>query len=526
MVLRGCRLAVAVLASTVTGAAAQAVPAAPDTTVSAQVIQIAGAVVYVGVGTGAGLAEGDTVWVRRADGTDDERPMIVVSSSRRSTALTFAAAPMPVTRGERLALRIGGSAPLAVTPARETEATVARRPPPTLGTGPRIDGRISMDVQALRSTTRYDSEAPSTTRTFVTPTSRLQLRVSDLPGGLSLRTSLRGSYRYDANGIVDPAQSVRVYELAAHKRFQAVPVELQMGRFYNPYDQFSGYWDGLLVRVGGDGLGVGGVVGLEPDRWNEAFSADRPKFSVFMDFRRSGQRGGTRGSFSVQHVRPSSEFVEHTYAGWSQSFWWNGANLAHSIQIDRDPESNRWVVSDLFLNGSVGLGRGLRLRARWSNRRPFYYWRASPDVFSYRRNSVAGGMSWSWAGGSLAADLTGHTSDVAQGWSLSSAGTVRLHSIGVAGLGLTVTGTHGSFDRTSITSLATTLDRRVGTTSLRGGYRVYRSASPFHEILSHNLDGYLTTPLMDNLRLTVQLSTQLNRNLLANRAYLSLTRTF
>ena len=89
------------------------------------------------------------------------------------------------------------------------------------------------------------------------PTLRLRAAVTRLPGGLRLETNLRAAYRSSSMGLLETSPSLRVYQASVEKEFTMVPLQLRLGRFYNPYESYGGYLDGVLARVGRQGFGVG-----------------------------------------------------------------------------------------------------------------------------------------------------------------------------------------------------------------------------------------------------------------------------
>ena len=107
---------------------------------------------------------------------------------------------------------------------------------------------------------------------------------------MRLNTSMRLSHRTSPDEVIQPVTSLRFYQFDLEKRFEAAPLQLHLGRFHNPFDDFSGYWDGMMVHLGDEGLGAGVAVGFEPNLWNETFSSDLPKVSGFLDYTGRGER--------------------------------------------------------------------------------------------------------------------------------------------------------------------------------------------------------------------------------------------
>ena len=335
---------------------------------------------------------------------------------------------------------------------------------------------------------------------------------------------IRAAYRYGSDGVIDPTTSVRIYEFDAEKRFERVPLRVQVGRFFSPYEAFSGYWDGLLLRTGGEGFGVGGVVGLEPDRWNQSFSVDRPKASGFMDFRAAGSDGGVEGGFSVTHVRPADGRPNQLYVGSSGRAWIGGLGLSHTVQVDRHPDTNEWIISDLLVQARLPVSRALQLRGRWSRRSPHYFW--LDDPFSFRRDDVGGGVTIRWKGGSFLTDVALHQADGDTTWSRSVTASVHLDDGLPMDLGARFGASAWDAPFGRITTASMTLDRFVGRAWFTGGYRIYRSEGGWQELTTHHVDATASWQLPDRVRLTGLASTTVGGGLLQQRVQLGVSRSF
>ena len=526
---------------------ATALPLVPEGPVLAVVTELAGSTLYVDAGTRQGLFDGDTLRVTDAGDGSTLGALTVLSSATAQALLAFAGRPFPITLGDTLGLdppHIGRAVTAASRSAggatSEGDTVGGLRTPGALPTDPAADGdddqlapfrlpptvhgRIHFSMNAQSSSTHWGTGSAPLSRSFLTPTMRLRLEASDLPGDVTLKANVRGSYRHEATGLVEPAGSLRVYELSFEKRLAGAPLRLQAGRFFSPYEAFSGYYDGALVRVGSDGFGVGGAVGVEPDRWNEGFSTARPKRSAFIDFQAIGPGRGMTGEFAAVQVRPESG-AEHLYFGWAGQAWVGGLNIAHTAQIDRDPTSGRWVVSDLLVQGGLPLVGPLRLRGSWSRRSPFYFWQTAAPV-SYRRDDVGGGFSLDLPGGSIGGDATLHQADGDSAWTRSYAGSLRVHSIAGSRLGL-----HGlaSFwdDRLlRMVNVSAGVNRSWGRGFGRLGYRMIDSRNAWFELLSHQAEALVDVPVQPGVRATVLGHARWGRGLRSYRVQIGFWRSF
>ncbi len=506
----------------------------PDGVLEVRVTRVTGTSVYVDAGSDQGLSKGQSIQAERQVGRG-RGSLEVLSTTSKSALLGFAGRPFPITRGDGLRLTLpqtrGPDRAVAQVPA--DPPTHDGQPGPSVETTsldpvwalpPNVSGRVSMELDGRTSRTEWDPFSLDGTRTFLSPLARLQFSARDLSGGLSVRGRVRAAYRYGSDGVIDPATSVRVYEFDAEKRFDAVPLRMQVGRFFSPYEASSGYWDGLLMRVGGDGAGVGGVVGLEPDRWNQGFSTTRPKVSGFFDFRSAGQSGGIEGDVAVTHVRPSDGRPNQLYVGSSSRIWIGGLGLSHTVQVDQHPETREWIISDLLVQTSVPVTRSLEVHGRWSRREPNYFWLDTP--FSYRRDDIGGGATVRWRGGTIVTNVTLHQVDGDSAWTRSASTALRLHSITAAKIGLRLAANvwDAPFGRVSTASLSA--DRVVGDGWFGGAYRLYRSEGAWQNLVTHQVDATASWTLPDGVRLTGLASTVVGSGILQQRVQVGVSRSF
>ena len=508
-----------------------------DAAVRATVTEIAGSTAYIDVGASSGLADGDTVSVRPVG---DERMLghwLVLSVASEESLVTAVGRPFPVTVGEAFLLsgaftlpREGAphhapAEPVGPASADRGEAAPAVPAPPLS-----VRGRIYLSMNAVSSRLRSEYDPLADTRSFFSPTTRLRLEASHLPGQVTLHANVRGSYRHDPNELTTPTNSIRVYELSAEKRFDRVPVRLRIGRFYSPHEAFTGYWDGVLARVGPDGFGVGAVVGLEPDRWNESFDTHRPKQAAFLDFGRWSADRGVRGEFAAVRVQPEltqsdRPQPEHLYLGGSGRVWLGRASVAYTVQVDRDPATSDWVISDLLLESSVRLLGPLRARGRWSRRSPFYFWQG-PSPVSYRRDDVGAGIAILGRGASIEGDASVHLADGKTSPSYTYSGVLRVHSFAGSRWGVSATGSVWDDELFRMLSAGGGLNRSWGRSHGRVGYRLIDSRNAWFEQRAHQVEGVLDIPVQPGVRATLLGHARWGAGLRSYRVQVSLWRSF
>jgi hypothetical protein len=336
--------------------------------------------IYMAVGADEGAAEGDTVTAWTApDGGTSVRLHFTTVTRRRSVALPLNE-PWPAT-GDTLWLSLR---PTTNTAAAEPEPDRGgpalpipqpRAPGAAAGRGtarrPSLSGRLSLDVHGRESTTRWGGDlAGSVTRRYAIPTTRLSMVASDLPGGFELRVGARAAYRYTQDFAGPATTSLRVYEMAATRDFERVPLRVTLGRFSNPYERYSGFWDGMLLRIGRrTGLGAGVVAGFDPRRANEAIATDVPKLTAFVDFSARGRSWRYETDVSAHLIRPSAGEPTRSL-GWTQRLRAGPLSLAQRLLVDAGTDGADPVLRQLRAQLGLDLADGVRLRGSYSHRAP------------------------------------------------------------------------------------------------------------------------------------------------------------
>lgn len=496
----------ALLGATAPAVAAQQEPReAGVRRVTVRVRQVAAENVYLDVGSDHGVVAGDTLEAA----ADSSGPVVgrlaVVASTATRAVLAFVGPPFPVTRGASLTLlltrpgraevpegarpvrggrRVGGSVTADRSPQGETAAPVGAP-----------HGRVSFDLSALHSVTTFGGADPeSVGRTYATPTVRFQATVPEAVGGFDLRTSMRLAYRYADGGFPAEPFSGRVYLASLERAFESVPLRVGLGRFSGPTESFSGYWDGLHLRLGGRSLGVSVLAGFQPELWNEGFSTALPKGSLVVDWRASGAGWRWMGDVSAHAVRPREEGVaDHTYLGLGQALRAGPVRLDQELQVDRDVDGG-WKVGRLRLRGSVRVAPSVDLRAGVSRRRG---WMLFPvdEPLGPARDRVSVGVSVRPGRGRVAVDVSatrreggGDTRGVT-----ASASSGPLSTLQGVELGSGASWWEG--DAGHAVGITPFLGVTVGAARLRGGYRFYRTRYLERESTRHGVDGTVRVAL-------------------------------
>jgi len=514
-------------------------PFAGGPQITVEIRQVAGANVYLDVGQLHGLMTGDTL-MASVEGRDaPPRTFVVTAATDRRSVLTSSADASDVTRSDRLTIRllreptalpVAEAGPIPTPPPESTVAGVARLDEPTDGgaVARSPHGRFTLEMAAVRSTTRFGSSGPEEiARSFATPALGLDARMPEAFRGFDFRTSLRVAYRYSDRSIVQPATAVRVRTASLRRAFTSVPLELELGRFHSPVENYSGYWDGAMVRVGGPELGVGALVGFEPDRWNESASTEVPKASLFVNAGRDGPSWRWNGDLSVHSVQPRSDgATDHTFVGLSQRLTTRHLLLSQDLQVDRDPVSGGWRISDMRLRGVVPLSTDLDLRLGVARRERYLLWRPN-DPFSPQRDRISGGLGYRIGRGYVGMDVSGSEST---GESLDTwAWTATFSSPRLPGLpGVAAIGSLSRWGGPTGEIISATPGAYVslGQIRVRATYRFRRAVFLERENITHGLDFSTDLSLGNGLRGSVRVGGQWGASLRSQTIRLTLYRTF
>ncbi len=374
------------------------VASAQDTTMVTTVTHVAGANVYLDLGTNQGVETGDTLLVQRNNEIVGQLKVLSVSS--KQSVVAFVGKPFQITRASKLTVLFntaGSNQRMQTADAFQEEED---RPAPVERSTPssrrssfrpdriRLQGRIMLNMSVMSSETKpLDDTFEPTKRTFITPSLNLNTTVSNLPSGVRLRLNVRSDYRYNSATTLARQNIVRTYQLSLEKDLPFG--EFQLGRFYNRLTPTGGYWDGVSFLYGSRKKGIGASVGFMPDRSNEGFTTQFPRFSGFAHLETSRKSGQPyyQVSASYHEVQPSSDYLDHKFFGVEQTFSWGIFSLTQDLQLDKDPETQGWVASNFRANARLKITDWLTLRNRYTVRQPYrMYSTASP--ISIRRDQI------------------------------------------------------------------------------------------------------------------------------------------
>lgn len=472
------------LGAALLGLLATAPPAVAQDSARVVVAYIAGANVYLAGGADAGIRAGDTLRARRLPDGAMVGALLVMASVAERSVVAFLGAPFPLTRGDTLAVAIAHAAPTAAAAVAVRPVVPSTGPPPPRPARIRT-GSVSLDVDVAHTrTTGLGADPQVNTYDFATPSLGLQYRDVGRPGALELRTSLRATQRSSSQDIVAPATLVQVYELTLSRR--TVRSLVSVGRFFSPYESFTGYWDGVLLHRGNERFGAGVLAGFEPDRGNSGFRTAEPKLGVVLHGRTAGRAVRYRTELAFDAAFPERAPRAHLLAGWGQGLQLGDLSLRNDLQLDREPVTGHWVATRLLSRVSARLGAAGSLYAGYTIRQP-YLDRTLVSVIPFRRDQVSAGMTW-WSGalGGAFDVSTSQQRGLSSQWAYSGSASYRPRRPGAFGGSLAAT--YWTESEASGTLVTPTLARRVGAADLSLGYQFYRSVLRGTATLSHGID--------------------------------------
>ena len=474
------------------GARAQA----QDAPIEALVEQVVGENLFLRSGTSEGINSSDILLVIDEDRGRVRGELLVHSASLNRSEVSFVDEPFPITRGTILSIRVKSDS--GGLPERRSSEYQSSSPAssvsvqsPSSARKPSVSGRLSLQINGVDSRTKWmRNDEESVERRFATPTVGLRLRVSDLPGGMVLRTNLRGSYRYSSNEIVQPTRSLRVYQLSVEKSFARIPVQLRLGRFFNPYESYSGFWDGLLARYGVGGLGFGVAAGFEPKRGNEAGSTELAKYTAFVDFSRIADQYRYHSDLSLHRLHPSDGMPDYTFIGWSQRLTAYRMRFDTDLQVDRNPVDNSWSITRLHANGSLPIRSDLSLFGRYTFDHP----RAYQRLFTYDRKQESIGVRyWDRRGNVSVSMISNRINGGNRTYSFVS--SFRVPHTPLFELGFYGHGTLWTMNGSSVLDILAGINRTVGRVYSRASYRFNQSENINASFQTHTLSVGLNIPI-------------------------------
>lgn len=483
---------------------------------AAVVVQVAGATLYINLGTEAGVRTGDTVVVRRQATAPPVGTLVVVGASPRRSVLTFTAVAFAVTRGDTLFVSpprpADAVAPMMASAAREAQP----RAPPSRR--PRIAGAVALEMWGSHTeTVGLGADPIRTTRDVGMPTIRFNTLMS---GDRSrFRVNLQAQQRTGPESVWDRRTRVRLYE--ARYDLSAGRTQLTVGRFYSDFDHQSAFWDGASVRVAvRRGVSAGVAAGYEPERGNEEVSFATPKAAVFLGTRTGNARVDLVTDLAVTHTMPSERALWRSAADLAMRLRVGRFSLTHDLEFATSVVSDRWDIARFVLRGTMPVGaRGYLYAAATSDR---FTPLDTTILHSFaRRDRATSGYSVTLRNGSFL-DVNASVNNPGRESSGYAAGaTIAVpRAVGSATVSLHTSWFDDGFGTGLVASPA--IEYRLGPARMRTGYQFLRIVQPLYTQQTHGVDLRLWTPLGRRVNGMLQLATRSGRNQQSTTAFTGL----
>ena len=511
---------------------------AQETRLEALVEFIAGQNIYFNVGTSDGITTNDSLVAYRGNRRLGLLQIIGVTTSR--TVTTFAEAPFAVTRGDVITLEVlAGEQPddtVAETPTDPVDTTPERRSVfeggrtgaqlPPVDEGIRISGRLALSMDLTSVTTEGLQSDFERTRNYQIPTVSLRASVEELPANLRININSRFAHRGNDSRLgIPPTNSLRVYQLNVEHANPGSPFQARLGRFFNPVESFSGFWDGVgFSYMPTEGFGAGVLGGFQPERGNEHFVTDLPKYSAFGAYAYRSDDGSQRynASVSFHQVLPDDDVLStHTFVGVNHSFHSRGFRLRNLFQIDQDPVTDSWELTRLQVYSMIPVSRSISLRGRYLMRKPYNLF-LPENTIGYRRERVSGGFALRAFSGTFSADVSVNTSEISER-SYTYSGFASVPRLGALDLGFTAMVNYWRRDDDAdVIYITPSISRNFGSLLTQLQYHFQQSNFDVIESTNHTMELAFNLPLGNRIRSSIRLQSRWGESTSMFRVYTTL----
>jgi len=484
-----------------------------------RVSYVSGNNIYLTAGRSSGVFPGDTLLVRTASG--DVHRIEVLSAMSDRSVLQYIGPSFGLQTGDVITIAREGTTAddfadelLQVEVAPEDVLEVETLEPESsdflsASSELSVDGRLLIGINTLRSETEsFLTPGVTSSRTYVTPNAMLWMNVSGLPSEMELRVRMRSEYRHVSGGrSTSPTTSIRTYELALARELGDMTV--QFGRFSSRYVPTGGYWDGVEVVESDGDLAYGVSAGFLPIRSNEQVSFDLPKAALFGRYALRSEQMTNRFELYYMEIRPTNHLLTRRHLGVRHRLSWSRMNAYNRVEVDRDPETGRFVFTSLSGRLSSAVTSALEIHGRYDIRQPYSIYR-SIDVISYRRDQVNTGFSYRMGRVALSTDFVwNYAYDLGDRRSLDGRSLTGSASLSRSrGVGLFASGSYWWSDFGASMYGSFSLSRSIGTVSTRLSYQVSGSTRFDTNLTTHALSAQAALPIGSRIRSTSKFRVQ------------------
>ncbi len=293
-----------------------------DGEVAGEVGYVSGTSVYIDIGWSDGVAEGDTVLVKRGD-----LPvgiMIVVSTASKASSCRPLFPVTEIKRGDGV-LSKSKTIPEAEGEEKPTES-VETAPAPRRIT--ELRGRASLG-------SLLSEDLTSSGLGFSQPAMNMRVTLDNI-AGQPLSLNVRHRSRYYGRESFGDRWAHQTYELAVIYGEEGIPCRVEIGRLNPSAPRGLGYIDGALVEyIRGRDFRVGAAGGLRPDIFDASLNGNEQIYGIFADYHkrlsgraRASLAGSLSGSYNNGLVDREFLFLESDYSSGDRF------STANSVEVD------------------------------------------------------------------------------------------------------------------------------------------------------------------------------------------------
>lgn len=496
-----------------------------------RVSHIAGTTIYLDIGRDDGMSDGDTLYIY-IDATY-RGTLIVENTASHSLSARYGSEELfPLTRGQQVTVLFNQpEIHEPVTELKTKRESILKQPAEAATEAsfgsPILSGRVMTGSSILYTQTQWGDFINRTTdRTYISPFTDLNMSVNRLPNGFSVDAAFSYTYRYSSNQPIVPDHATRLYRLNIEKTFDSFPLTLSAGRFYNRYDIFSGYWDGVSARIGTQKQGFGIIGGFEPARGNERFSSDLPKatFFAYKEWSDSRSRFRSTTELAFNAVLPSIDMENHLFAGVYQQFRIDRSRFTISLQADQNPVNQKWIFSQTMVRGYVPLTEQWEIHGAYNRRLPYRMF-INVDPFGYVRTQIVSGLTYRFHNGYLGGDIAFNDSEAGDP-SRSYAGYGSVSNSRFWDLGYSAIFNYWENAMGHTLRASPGLNRDFGRIYLRLGYQFYQSEFLNNRNQTHGGELSIISPLFNEWYLNGRLVSEFGDLLINNSLFISIWKAF
>jgi hypothetical protein len=446
----------------------------------------------------------------------------VLSVSGSRALVGFLGSPFPVTRGDSLFLVLGAARQVVAAPAKRGD-TVARARPRARGRP--SSGSIGVEVNGARTITYGLGADPLRTQhDFASPAVRFRWGGENLASGTGIGLNLTAIHRTGPRSLFERQTSVRVYEAQVSQDFASGRARLSVGRLLSSFDHASGYWDGAVLRIGRTrGLSAGVAAGFEPERANETFTTDVPKYAAFVNLRTDHRQVRYRSDLAFHRMLPRGVLPHQSSFDWSQRFDTPLAHLGHDLEVGLEPGTGKWKVSRFQARASVTASRTLEVWAPAVSDHPPVL-DTLPAFQPFRRERAGIGISHRSARFFTDLDFSVNAPrDATRGYSAGAA-------LGLSGLlgkmTVTVSGNYFTFLSTRGVLASPSIEYVLAGIRTRLGYQFMLTEGSRYSVLTHGADLMVSRRVSSRVDWLTRLHVLYGTNLRSAGLYTSLDLRF